>query len=50
MADVDGSFFGTSFPHLLLMVNLRLTKTYPDIDTLFPKQEYKPTIFGFKIE
>lgn len=50
MADVDGSFFGTSFPHLLLMVKLTLTQTYPDIDTLFPKQEYKPTIFGFKIE
>jgi len=22
MADVDGSFFGTSFPHLLLMVKI----------------------------
>ena len=41
-ADVDGAYFGCSFPHILLM-------TYPD---LVPKEEpvaYVPRIFGFKI-
>ena len=48
-ADVDGSYFGTSFPHLLLMVTMYLWQTYPDIGPIFPKSEYVPTIFGFKI-
>lgn len=48
-ADVDGSYFGTSFPHLLLMVNIILSQTYPDIGPIFPKEEYVPRIFGFMI-
>ena len=41
-SDVDGAYFGVSFPHMFLM-------TYPD---LFVKQEnsgYVPRIYGFKI-
>lgn len=50
-ADVDGAYFGTSFPHLLLMVIFTLIwKTYPDIEPVFKKENYVPTIFGFKIE
>lgn len=49
-ADVDGAFFGTSFPHLLLMVTRKTTQTYDDIGPIFPKEEFTPTVFGFKIE
>ena len=42
-SDADGAYFGTSFPHLLLM-------TYPDLKPYFPRQEFVPRIFGFKIE
>ena len=41
-ADVDGAFFGTSFPQLLLM-------TYPDVRPVQKKENYTPTLFGFKI-
>ena len=40
--DIDGAYFGTSFPNVLL-------KTYPE---LYPKDgplTYLPTIYGFKI-
>lgn len=40
--DIDGAYFGTSFPHVFL-------KTYPE---LYPKEgpvQYIPTIYGFKI-
>ena len=40
--DIDGAYFGTSFPHVYL-------KTYPE---LYPKEgpvQYIPTIYGFKI-
>ena len=40
--DIDGAYFGTSFPHVLL-------KSYPD---LYPKEgpaAYIPTIYGFRI-
>ena len=47
---MDGSFFGTSFPHLLLMVNGYLFQTYPDIGPIFPKEEYTAQIFGFRIQ
>ena len=41
-ADVDGAYFGSSFPHILL-------QTYPD---LYPKDRattFVPRIYGFKI-
>ena len=40
--DIDGAYFGLSFPNILF-------KTYPD---LYPKEgplTYIPTIYGFKI-
>jgi hypothetical protein len=40
--DIDGAYFGLSFPNVLF-------KTYPD---LYPKEgplTYIPTIYGFKI-
>jgi casein kinase II subunit beta len=42
-ADVDGSFFGPSFPYLLIM-------TYPDLGSLFKKEQHVATMFGFRVE
>ena len=42
-ADADGAYFGTSFPHLLLM-------TYPDLKPYFKRIEFVPRMFGFRIE
>lgn len=40
--NIDGAYFGTSFPHLLLA-------TYPDIVPMEPQHTYVPRIYGFKI-
>lgn len=40
--DIDGAYFGTTFPHLFLM-------TYPHLKPQKPSQRYTPRIFGFKI-
>ncbi|RYY32245.1 hypothetical protein EON62_05590, partial [archaeon] len=42
VADLDGAFFGTSFPHVLLLMKPQL---------LMPKtsQTYIPRIFGFRV-
>lgn len=40
--NVDGAFFGTTFPHLLLM-------TYPNIRPPPADETYVPRIFGFKL-
>lgn len=40
--NIDGAYFGTSFPHLLLA-------TYPEIVPSKPTQSYVPRIYGFKI-
>ncbi|KAH9552255.1 hypothetical protein CY35_09G055600 [Sphagnum magellanicum] len=40
--NIDGAYFGTTFPHLFLM-------TYPYIKPAKPTQSYVPRIFGFKI-
>eukprot|EP00249_Psilotum_nudum_P021326 c28068_g1_i1 orf=594-1457(-) len=40
--NVDGAYFGTTFPHLFLM-------TYPYSRPAKPVQSYVPRIFGFKI-
>jgi len=39
---IDGAFFGTSFPHILLA-------TYPELLPPRPTQSYVPRIYGFKI-
>mmetsp|Transcript_64243 Transcript_64243/g.147928 ORF Transcript_64243/g.147928 Transcript_64243/m.147928 type:complete len:244 (-) Transcript_64243:174-905(-) len=41
-ADIDGSFFGTSFPHIYML-------TYPTQLPLDPPRPFVPRIFGFKI-
>lgn len=41
-ADIDGAYFGTTFPHLFLM-------TYPSNAPAAPLQAYVPRVFGFKI-
>jgi casein kinase II subunit beta len=40
--NIDGAYFGTTFPHLFLM-------TYPYIKPGKPTQSYTPRIFGFKL-
>ncbi|XP_010934510.1 casein kinase II subunit beta-1 isoform X2 [Elaeis guineensis] len=40
--DVDGAYFGTTFPHLFLM-------TYGHLKPQKPAQRYVPRVFGFKI-
>lgn len=40
--NVDGAFFGTTFPHLLLM-------TYPGMRPQLPVDRYVPRVFGFKL-
>jgi len=40
--NIDGAYFGTTFPHLLL-------QTYPEIVPTKPQFSYVPRIFGFKI-
>lgn len=39
--DLDGAFFGTTFPHMFLLQYPRYLST--------PSQSYEPTIFGYKI-
>ncbi|KAJ0246595.1 Casein kinase II subunit beta-3 [Hirschfeldia incana] len=40
--DIDGAYFGTTFPHLFLMTNGNLKPQKPT-------QSYVPRIFGFKV-
>jgi Casein kinase II regulatory subunit len=40
--NVDGAYFGTTFPHLLLM-------TYPSLRPARSTESYTPRIFGFKL-
>lgn len=40
--EVDGAFFGPSFPHLLMMVK-------PDSFTPKPFRVYTPRIYGFRV-
>ena len=39
---VDGSYFGTTFPHLFLM-------SYPLLQPTRPTEAYVPKVFGFRI-
>ena len=40
--NIDGAFFGTTFPHLLLM-------TYPQLQPEAAADPYVPRVFGFKL-
>jgi hypothetical protein len=40
--DIDGAYFGTTFPHLFLM-------TYGQLKPQKPSQGYVPRVFGFKL-
>lgn len=42
IADIDGAYFGTTFPHLFLMA-------YGNLKPQKPTQSYVPKIFGFKV-
>jgi len=41
-SNIDGAYFGTTFPHLFL-------QTYPELVPTKPQFAYVPRIFGFKI-
>eukprot|EP01017_Pseudomicrothorax_dubius_P025158 TRINITY_DN2684_c0_g1_i11.p1 TRINITY_DN2684_c0_g1~~TRINITY_DN2684_c0_g1_i11.p1 ORF type:complete len:193 (+),score=55.10 TRINITY_DN2684_c0_g1_i11:380-958(+) len=41
-ADVDGAYFGSAFPHILLY-------TYPDLSPEPPKLGFEAKIYGFKL-
>jgi len=41
-ANIDGAYFGTTFPHLYLM-------THPDMIPAKPAQTYVPRVYGFKV-
>eukprot|EP00611_Tribonema_gayanum_P031989 TRINITY_DN9396_c0_g1_i1.p1 TRINITY_DN9396_c0_g1~~TRINITY_DN9396_c0_g1_i1.p1 ORF type:complete len:318 (-),score=64.97 TRINITY_DN9396_c0_g1_i1:233-1186(-) len=41
-ANVDGAYFGTTFPHLFLL-------THPDVIPARPSQSYVPRVYGFRI-
>lgn len=41
-ANIDGAYFGTTFPHLYLM-------THPDMIPAKPSQIYVPRVYGFKV-
>jgi len=41
-ANIDGAYFGTTFPHLYLM-------THPDMIPTKPTQQYVPRVYGFKV-
>jgi len=41
-ANIDGAYFGTTFPHLYLM-------THPDMIPSKPSQTYVPRVYGFKV-
>lgn len=40
--NIDGAYFGTTFPHLFLM-------TYPTVKPPKPLQTYVPRVYGFKL-
>lgn len=40
--NIDGAYFGTTFPHLLL-------QTYPELQPLPSEAKYQPKIYGFNI-
>lgn len=40
--NIDGAYFGTTFPHLMLM-------TYPTLRPGKPTESYVPRVFGFKL-
>ncbi|KAG6537751.1 hypothetical protein ZIOFF_002847 [Zingiber officinale] len=42
LLDIDGAYFGTTFPHLFLM-------TYGHLKPQKPSQKYIPRVFGYKI-
>lgn len=42
-SDVDGAYFGTSFPHIFCL-------TFPGIVPLDPPKAYIPKLFGFRIQ
>jgi len=41
-ANIDGAYFGTTFPHLYLI-------THPDMIPAKPTQHYQPRVYGFKV-
>jgi len=42
LADIDGAYFGTTFPHLFFL-------TYPEIKPVNDADKYVPRVFGFRI-
>ncbi len=49
-SDIDGAFFGASFPHVFLLVIIQFIQTYPDLNPKnYPEKTFIPKLYGFKL-
>jgi casein kinase II subunit beta len=47
--DIDGAYFGTSFPHIFLQVLLNINQAFPQLIPQNKPNQYIPRIYGFKL-
>ena len=47
--DIDGAYFGCSFPHIFLQVLLKLKQTFPELIPQNKPNKYIARIYGFKL-
>ena len=47
--DVDGAYFGCSFPNILLMVLFIIIQVYPDLVPKPLESNFIPKVYGFKV-
>ena len=48
-SDIDGAFFGISFPQLFLMVKKILIQTYPSLNPKMKFKQYEQKLYGFRL-
>lgn len=47
--DIDGAYFGCSFPHIFMQVNIIVMQTFPELLPPSKPNKYVARIYGFKI-